>query len=379
MAAQLHKAEHWPPSAGMTAQIVDRGANNLRVLVFGGGAIGSLLGHRLSQAGHEVTILGRPSYVEAVTKRGLRLGDPDASSEDLVAYPHAVTKIEDLPPDQRSWDLVLLTVKAYDTSEAARTLAPHLLPHVPLLIVQNGVGGEEQAQQVLKQTTIISAALTLSVSMLAPAHIRLETTRGGLSLAPTGEGQAVGPWAELFAEAGLKVTGYPDYRALKWSKLLLNILANAIPAILDLSAGAAFSDPALFTLERSAFLEALAVVRGLQLRPVSFAGYPVPLLARAMETLPAFLLRPVLGRIVASGRGGKPPSLQMDLASGQGRSEVRYLNGAVVDHAKHLGIHVPVNEVVLDTLVGIVTGQIPWDEFQGQPQKLVAAVEARRG
>ncbi len=372
-------AEHWPPSAGVTAQIVERGANNLRVLVFGGGAIGSLLGHRLNRAGHEVTIIGRQGYVQAMAKLGLRLEDPDAGSEDLVAYPRAVTKIEDLPPSQRSWDLVLLTVKAYDTSEAARALAPHLLPHVPLLIVQNGVGGEELAQQVLKRTTIISAALTLSVSELSPAHIRLETTRGGLSLAPTGEGQAVGPLAELFDEAGLKVTAYPDYRALKWSKLLLNILANAIPAILDLGAGAAFSNPALFTLERAAFLEALAVVRGLQLRPVSFAGYPVPLLAWAMETVPAFLVRPVLGRIVASGRGGKPPSLRMDLASGQERSEVRYLNGAVVDHAKHLGIHVPVNEVVLDTLMGIVTGQIPWDDFRGQPQELVAAVEARKG
>jgi len=351
----------------------------LRVLVFGGGAIGSLLGHRLDRAGHDVTLIGRQSYVQAVARQGLRLKDPDAGSEDVVAYPHAVTKIEDLPPSQRSWDLALLTVKAYDTSEAARTLSPHLLPDVPLLIVQNGVGGEELAQQVLTRTTIISAALTLSVSILAPAHIRLETTRGGLSLAPAGEGQAVGAWVELFAQAGLRATAYPDYRALKWSKLLLNIQANAIPAILDLSAGAAFSDPALFTLERSAFLEALAVVRGLQLRPVSFPGYPVPLLAWAMETLPTFLVRPVLGRIVASGRGGKPPSLQMDLASGQGRSEVRYLNGAVVDHAKRLGIRVPVNEVVLDTLMGIVTGQIPWDDFRGQPQKLVAAVEARKG
>jgi 2-dehydropantoate 2-reductase len=363
----------------MTAQIVEQGANNLRVLVFGSGAIGSLLGHRLSQAGHEVTMIGRQSYVQAVARRGLRLDDPGAGSEDLVAYPDAVTRIEDLPPSQRSWDLVLLTVKAYDTSEAARALAPHLPPHAPLLIVQNGVGGEELAQQVLKRTQIISAALTLSVSMLAPAHISLETTRGGLSLAPTGEGQAVGSWAELFAEAGMKVATHPDYRALKWSKLLLNILANAIPAILDLSAGAAFSDPELFALERAAFLEALAVVRGLQLRPVSFPGYPVSLLVWAMESLPASLVRPVLGRIVASGRGGKPPSLQMDLASGQGRSEVRYLNGAVVDHAKHLGIHVPVNEVVLDTLMGVVKGQIPWDEFRGQPQKLVATVEARRG
>src|SRR2546428_9787269 len=45
----------------------------LRFLFFGAGAVGSLLGARLAQAGSEVTLIGRPSHVEAVTRAGGRM------------------------------------------------------------------------------------------------------------------------------------------------------------------------------------------------------------------------------------------------------------------------------------------------------------------
>nr|MBC7244514.1 ketopantoate reductase family protein [Chloroflexota bacterium] len=346
----------------------------MRVLVFGAGAIGSLLGHRLASAGHEVILVGRPSYVHAVQEHGLILERAKAPGSHAV-YPSTVANISDIPVSQRHWDMILLTVKAYDTREAALTLAPYASNDIPLLIVQNGVGGEELAQRVWKQAAIISGVLTLSVSVLAPGRIRLETTRGGLNLAPTRGDMDVDRWARLFSTAGLKTATYHDYRAMKWSKLLLNIQANAIPAILDMTPAAVFAHAALFAIERSAFLEALAVMQAMRLSVVSFPGYPVPLLVWAMQAMPASLLRPLLMRLVATGRGDKRPSLYMDLASGRQRSEVLYLNGAVAAHAERLGLDVPVNRTLCDVLTGIVTGRIPWDDFRGQPQRLVAKIQ----
>ena len=95
-----------------------------------------------------------------------------------------------------------------------------------------------------------------------------------------------------------------------------------------------------------------------------------------METLPPSLLRPMLRRLFASGRGDKPPSLQIDLVRRRQRSEALYLNGAVVIYAERLGLDVPVNGILLDTLMGIAAGSLAWDEFRGQPQRLVAAVQA---
>lgn len=345
----------------------------MRALVFGAGAIGSLLGHRLAHAGHAVTLVGRPEYVHAVQKHGLILEDGKPPSGH-VAHPNAVVNLSDIPLDQRQWDIVLLTVKAYDTREAAQELLPHISKDTPLLIVQNGVGGEEIAKEVLKAATLISGVLTLSVSVLAPGHIRLETTRGGLNLAPTEEDTDVKQWALLFAAAGLRTAVFSDYRAMKWSKLLLNILANAIPAILGMTPGAVFANPALFAIERAAFLEAWAVMRAMQLTVVSFPNYPVPLLVWAMRYVPAPLLRPLLTHLVASGRGEKMPSMYLDLAGGRQQSEVSYLNGAVASHAQRLGLDAPVNRTLYELLTGIVTGQRSWEEFRGQPQKLIDSV-----
>ena len=108
---------------------------------------------------------------------------------------------------------------------------------------------------------------------------------------------------------------------MKWTKLLLNIQANAIPAILDMAPDDVYAHPALFVLERAAFREALAVMRALHLRVVSFPNYPVPLLAWAMQHLPTVLLRPLLsppggfrsGRqetIAADGLGGWPATIR---------------------------------------------------------------------
>ena len=351
----------------------------MRVLIVGAGAIGSLVGHGLARAGHEVTLVGRQPYVAAVRARGLSLEDGGrvtrATAENgrrtSRANVRAVTSALDVANEP--FDLVLLTVKAYDAAEAAAQVEPLARRGVPILVLQNGVGGEEAVAEVLGEATILSAVITLSVEVLEPGLVRLATTRGGLGLAPTAPGQSVAELGEVFREAGFKTSVYRDYQAMKWAKLLLNIIANASPAILDMFPDEVFADSRLFALEQAAFREAVAVMRALGLRPVSLPGYPVPLFAWTLGSLPAWLLRPIFRRIIVSGRGGKMPSLQMDLSRGKGKSEVEYLNGAVVRYAQELGLDVPVNRALHSVLMGIVKGEIPWEEYRGQPERLLRA------
>jgi 2-dehydropantoate 2-reductase len=374
----------------------------MRILIFGAGAIGSFLGHRLARAGHDVTLVARAAYVRAVRENGLRLFEnkqalaggelgsvaprkaktaaPASASgpPSTTVYPMAVESIECLSADRRAWDLAVLTVKAYDTRSAALALAPHVQSSIPLLLVQNGVGGEDLVREALPDARLISGVITLSVSVIGPACVRLETTRGGLNLAAVSEGQPLDRWAALFNEARLRTATYPDHRALKWSKLLLNILGNAIPAILDMTPGDVFADPKLFAVERAALLEAVAVMRALGLEPVGFPGYPVPLLVLAMRVLPSPILRLVLARLMTSGRGDKRPSLHMDLASGRSQSEVLYLNGAVVMHAQQVGVAAPVNRVLVETLTSIVVGTEDWAAFRGRPDSLLAVLRGAR-
>jgi 2-dehydropantoate 2-reductase len=78
---------------------------------------------------------------------------------------------------------------------------------------------------------------------------------------------------------------------------------------------------------------------------------------------------------VGEGRGGKMPSFHIDLTNRTGKTEVGYLNGAVAKLGEELGIPVPVNRLLNDTLQAMTDGDIPIDQFEHDPQKLMALLK----
>jgi len=346
----------------------------VRFLIMGAGAIGSFLGHRLATAGHSVTLVARPPWVAAVRSQGLGLEEKgQVRFESNLA---SVTDVRAVISD--AFDLVVCTTKVYDTAEALRQAAPVVAEGAPLLLVQNGVGGEELVARALPQVQCLSAVITLAVEVLSPGLVRLTTTKGGIGLAAVSPGAPPDEFAFTLRQAGIdRVTAYADYRAIKWSKLLLNIMSNALPTVLDMSPGELYAQRRLFDLERAAFREALAVMRGLGLKPVALPGYPVPLFAWGMRWLPSVVLQPSFRRLIVGGRGGKMPSLHLDLLKGKPESEVEFLNGAVVKYARRIGLQVPVNQALHRTLKAIVSGETRWAEFRRQPRKLLAQMGQR--
>ncbi len=72
---------------------------------------------------------------------------------------------------------------------------------------------------------------------------------------------------------------------------------------------------------------------------------------------------------MARGRGDKRPSFHRDL--GRGRSEVEWLNGAVVRHGESLGVDTPANEVLLTTLLECVQGLDDPSPWRDRPDRLL--------
>ncbi len=66
------------------------------------------------------------------------------------------------------------------------------------------------------------------------------------------------------------------------------------------------------------------------------------------------------------------PSLHIDLHGGRGRSEVGYLNGAVVRHGEAAGVAVPVNRLLTETLTALAGGALPLATYARHPEKLIA-------
>jgi 2-dehydropantoate 2-reductase len=84
-------------------------------------------------------------------------------------------------------------------------------------------------------------------------------------------------------------------------------------------------------------------------------------------------------RIVAGGRGGKMPSLHIDLQKGKTKSEVAVLNGAVVEAGWKTGVPTPVNAVLTETLMAIARGKLDWDEFRDRPGRLIDVAGSKQG
>ena len=338
----------------------------MNITVVGAGAIGLLLAARLAEAGEQVALLAR-SNAAALAAQGIAVRD---RSTTRVVRTVAVFSDPSAPPFRP--ELAVLCVKGYDTASLLPALQTLDAPF--LLTLQNGIGNEEVLAAHFEPFRILSGAITTSVEINGANSIEI-TKHGGIGLAPVAAGP-INEFAKPFERAGFETHQFASYRAMKWSKALLNMLGNATAAILDMPVDEVYADDRLIAIERRAFREALAVMDRRGLAPINLPRYPAVPLALAMRFAPPALLYPLLRRTVAGGRGGKLPSLLIELRRGNPRSEGQFLYGAVAEAATKIGVAAPVNAALWATLDGIATNRLRWDDYRRNPTRLLAELGA---
>jgi 2-dehydropantoate 2-reductase len=351
----------------------------MKILVMGAGAIGCFVGGCLAGSDQQVTLVGRSALMQKIAREGLTLRWPDQSPRTV--FPATATTI----PFDADFDFILLTVKAPDTFQVIKELSGFenltaLTPKTYIVSLQNGIGNEEQLADAFGPERVIAGTITIPIQAPEPGVIEVSKAKGGLGLAALQPGQPVKSLADVLNQAGLTTTLYDDYRAMKWSKLLLNIVTNASSAILNLPPAAIIARPELFNLEIRALQEGVAVMQAQGIRAVKLPGYPVDSLAQLLSVrwLPLAVTRTLLRPALASGRGTKMPSLQIDLAAGHSTSEINVLNGAIVEAGQKFGVATPVNQTFTQILSSLVVGRLQWTDYQNQPGKLIEAVNSIR-
>ncbi len=338
----------------------------LRVLIFGAGAIGTYLGCSLHHSGSQVVFVEKGPVALDLRKRGLHLSLP--GQELFIRDPKIVESVEqalELGP----FDIGIFALKSFDTGSALQSLVPHKDRLPPILCLQNGVDNESLLAAELGAANVIAGTVTSSILRRSAGDVALERKRG-IGVAATHPIAAA--LCEHMDRAGLNARLFDRPLDMKWSKLITNLLGNASSAILDMPPAQVFADAELFHLEKSQIEETLAVMQALKIRVVNLPATPVRLLALVIRRFPLWLSKPLIQRSLGAGRGGKMPSLHMDLQSGRKNSEVEDLNGAVVRYGEKLGIPTPTNQLLYQTLIQLVNGEIPWSTFQKQPQALLA-------
>ena len=264
----------------------------MRVAVIGAGALGSVLGSLLWRAGEDVVLVGRAAHVAAIRAAGLNV---KGVLGGFRATPHAEERLSSRP------DLALLTVQTQDIVAALRENAA-FLQGVPVVVLQNGLQGEELAATVVPAAQLVSAVVALHAEYLVPGHVALLHADGLLVGRPDGRTDELVERVRAVLDKALPTAVSANIRGARWAKLIAS-LGNIVP----------YQDPYLRSLAAGLAREGIAVAERAGVR---------------LEPIPK-----------TSARRGRP-------------AEIDYLNGEVVRVGTQLGVPTPLNERVMALMQG---------------------------
>jgi 2-dehydropantoate 2-reductase len=333
------------------------------------GAIGTYIGGSLAAAGYDVSFLERPEASTTIQNPELTIETPDGVKK--TNNYKIFFSIKDALKDGQ-FDVVLLAVKSFDTAGVVESIR-HFASEFPVVLcLQNGVENETLLESVLGPGRVIGASIATAVGKRGTGDVFVQKMRGmGVESSHPLSSRVI----DALNAAGLKAKGYPRRQDLKWSKMLTNLLGNATSAILDWTPAQIFSDRGIYKLEVAQARETLTVMKNRGYRLVNLPGTPIAPLIWVMTHLPIFMSQPISSMALGKGRGNKMPSFHIDLYHGQSKSEVTYLNGAVVRAAEALGLTAPINKGLTTILEELAAGRIQKSEYAKQPDKLISSIE----
>jgi len=293
----------------------------IRISILGAGAMGSLFGGLMAEAGHAVELIDvNPAQIAAVREHGLLIRN-DAGKR-RVAIP--IKRPEEAT---RQPDWLIVFTKAMHT-QGALAAARHLIgPQTRLLSLQNGLGNAEKLMAFADASRIAIGMTTVPADLVAPGEVHSHgESKTRVVMADGSENAALAALAAALDAAGLPCTVDPDAVVAIWEKVAFNVALNSLCAVTQRTVGGLGAAAEGRRLAHAVASETLAVAQA--------EGLAV-LAERTHATIDHAL----------DHHGGHKPSMLQDLLAKR-PTEIETLNGAIVRAAERHGIAVPRTETL---------------------------------
>jgi 2-dehydropantoate 2-reductase len=318
--------------------------------VLGSGSVGLAVAASYARAGQRVTLLARGPAVPQLRSEGILVsgvcGDHRIAPHQLRVCDAGRPGAEDL-----ACDLLIVATKAYQVGEALTSLlqnAPQdsVPPPAPraVLLLQNGWGSADEARAALPPSVpVFSSIMMIGIERRSPAHVHVN-----VQASPIRVGSLYGSAPELMQDAVQR--GQPGFLPITYehpvepailNKFLFNTCLNAIGAITRMSYGELVSNMHTRHLIKQLAEETIRVVRAERQADVAQSGD-----SYVEQTLTPFVLPKA-----AAHRS----SMLQDVEAGR-RTEIDYLNGAVVRMGQRHGVATPANDAVASLVRARETG-----------------------
>lgn len=303
----------------------------VNILIYGAGAIGSIVGYLLSELGtgsravENVALLGRKSHIQKIKEAGLKVDLP--GKQISLAFKYCFSSLEELSESNFHPDLVIICVKTYSLSgvrdEILRSGAlAKSLKNARFCLLMNGMGNKEKFD--IPMEDVYEGITSIGAKFFEDGQIELKGW--GKTIFESRIPQEIQVFLRArFEEKGFEVEFAPDFKSQQWNKLFINAANNPITALTRKKNKVVISDGLRKTVEE--IIEECVSVAGKE-------GYPAD-----KENV----LKLVLS--IVSLNSENISSMLQDVLKGK-TTEIDSINGYVVDQAKKHGLHVPVNEAL---------------------------------
>lgn len=200
---------------------------NLKYAVIGTGAIGGYYGGRLALNGKEVHFLYHSEY-DYIKANGLDVKSVkgDFHLDQMNIYRNT----SEMP----TCDVILVCMKATQNDQLPQMLQPLVKEGTTIVLIQNGLGAEEELAKHFPQSHIAGGMAFICTSRVSPGHI-FHADYGELTIGFLGsryDAAVAEQMAKDFNESNVPFRQCEDLNLFRWRKLVWNIPYNGLSIIL---------------------------------------------------------------------------------------------------------------------------------------------------
>ncbi len=317
--------------------------NNSRHLVFGAGLIGCFLAGALCQNQKSVSIVARESTRKKYRK-GLHLSDYLNNEVDIES-PHFI----ETDGNTERFNIIWLTVKCTTVESTIADLQKLLAPDGMIVCCQNGLGSDKPLRKVFSDNAVLTAIVGYNV-IENENHGLHRSTQGEFIVESNPNSDAL---IESLSSPLMPTKISADIEAARWAKLQLN-LANPVNALADIPVKAMTEDAEYRKVIAVLMQELLEVCTANNLDLPQTTALPARWLPFSLR-LPNFIYLKIAQKMLAIDPTARL-SMWWDLQANK-KTEIEFLNGAIVEHGLLLGIECPCNAKMVSLIHEVEAGE----------------------
>jgi 2-dehydropantoate 2-reductase len=295
----------------------------MNIAIAGSGAMGCRFGWRLYQSGHDVLLIDSwKDHVKAIQANGLEVKTENGSS---------ISKIPaSFPSDSKGTaELLIVFTKAMQTQSMVESCLHLIGDKTWVLTLQNGLGNIEIIERYVPKHRILAGVTTFATELLAPGKIQALGSGDTEIMRVEGEiSEEVEEIARMMDAAGLRTVISPSALISIWNKVAFNCVLNPLCTLMNNTVGAVGSYSGIMDLAGRIIDEIILVAKAENIQ-----------LHR--ETIIAMIEKQFDPKMASHHLA----SMLQDMQSGR-KTEIEYLNGAIVKKGEQYGIPVPNNEFI---------------------------------